>query len=358
MGYPVYKLIRAVNRQYPNNGFINYVDVREDMYDSDDPDKNKIIDEDLRDLINEAIQETYINIAVDEVYSFPTVRGQNQYVLPDDCDLRDIQEVTRTFWAAGCPIPPPHNGPTPEVWFLVTFYAGEGATGEMDPVPVQQGEKFTFPECEFIAPTGTQFMGWDMNGTSSDGGPIFQPGDEIEVQSDLTITAIYGVTLTIARADMETDQLEIHAKPVNGTEQIIRITSTNLTTYFIVKANRPLSDSYEHIKIYDYDDNTLLLTVDGDMLMNENKTVTINHYTVRFWQYYDDGAAETKMVGYEVTQYNTISSKVDVAEIQVAPRTGYTFLGWSLNGTTVISNSEIMNTKVSGEMSYKALFSS
>lgn len=191
MGYPVYKLIRAVNRQYPNNGFINYVDVREDMYDSDDPDKNKIIDEDLRDLINEAIQETYINIAVDEVYSFPTVPGQNQYVLPDDCDLRDIQEVTRTFWAAGCPIPPP-PGPMPEVWFLVTFYAGEGGTGEMDPVPVKQGDTFTFPECTFTGPTDTPFKGWDMNGTSRDGGPIFQPGDEIEVQSDLTITALWG----------------------------------------------------------------------------------------------------------------------------------------------------------------------
>ena len=101
MGYPVYKLIRAVNRQYPNNGFINYVDVREDSAN------DYIIDEDLRDLINEAIQETYINIARDEVFSFPTVPGQNQYALPEDCDLRDIQEVTRTFIGCRGPMMPP-----------------------------------------------------------------------------------------------------------------------------------------------------------------------------------------------------------------------------------------------------------
>jgi disulfide oxidoreductase YuzD len=93
MGYPVYKLLRAVNRQYPNNGFINYVDVNEDM-----PNENgekHIIDEDLRDLINEALNETYIHIAKDEVFTFPTVPGQREYVLPTDCDLRDIQEVVR-----------------------------------------------------------------------------------------------------------------------------------------------------------------------------------------------------------------------------------------------------------------------
>lgn len=73
MGYPVYKLLRAVNRQYPNNGFINYVDVTESIYDSEDEDKHRLIDEDVRDLINEALNETYIHIAKDEVFTFPTV---------------------------------------------------------------------------------------------------------------------------------------------------------------------------------------------------------------------------------------------------------------------------------------------
>ena len=119
MGYPIYKLLRAVNRQYPNNGFINYVDVREDTYDNTE---DQMIDEDLRDLINETIQEVYKDVAIDEVYSFPTVPGQNQYVLPEDCDLRDIQEVTRTYHGVRGPLPvPPPPGPGPSAGVLVTF---------------------------------------------------------------------------------------------------------------------------------------------------------------------------------------------------------------------------------------------
>lgn len=71
MGYPVYKLLRAVNRQYPNNNFINFVDVNEDM--PNEHGEKYLIDEDLRDLINEALNETYIHIARDEVFTFPTV---------------------------------------------------------------------------------------------------------------------------------------------------------------------------------------------------------------------------------------------------------------------------------------------
>jgi len=119
MMYPVYKLIRAVNRQYPNNGFINYVDVKDDTYKTyhtdifgnvvEDPESN-IIDEDLRDIINEALNDIYKDVALDEVYSFNTVPGQIEYSLPEDCDLRDIQEVTRTGFALNQrpvgPVPP------------------------------------------------------------------------------------------------------------------------------------------------------------------------------------------------------------------------------------------------------------
>ena len=104
MSYPVYKLLRQVNRQYPNNGFINYVDVNEDIY------PNMIVDEDMRDIINECLQEIYKDVALDEVFSFPTVPGQVEYALPEDCDLRDIQEVTRWGYNANHrplgPVPP------------------------------------------------------------------------------------------------------------------------------------------------------------------------------------------------------------------------------------------------------------
>lgn len=177
MGYPVYKLLRAINRQYPNNGFINYVDVNEET-------TNGIIDEDLRDLINEALQETYINIALDEVYSFPTVPGQKEYSLPEDCDLRDIQEVTRTFRGPCRPMPPP-PGPAPlPTIFTVTFYAN-GGTGTMEPIEAQFGEEITLPACTFAAPTGHEFDGYEIDGET------YAAGDTYVVNKDTTVTALW-----------------------------------------------------------------------------------------------------------------------------------------------------------------------
>ena len=136
--YPAYKLIRSINRQYPNNGFINAVSVDEETYrydDQGDPlpeERRDIIDEDVRDIINECLFEIYKDVAIEEVFSFPTVPGQNQYALPDDCDLRDVVEVTRTGgWGDFMPVgyvkpieeivegelpppdPPPEHGPYP-----------------------------------------------------------------------------------------------------------------------------------------------------------------------------------------------------------------------------------------------------
>lgn len=176
MSYPIYKLLRAVNRQYPNNGFINYVDVREDMYNHD------LIDEDLRDLINETIQEVYKDVAIDEVYSFPTVPGQNQYVLPEDCDLRDIQEVTRTYQGWRGPLCPP-PGPPPLTPVYTLFFDSNGGTGEMEPLECNIGESITLPECEFEPPEGKQFAAWEVNGT------IYYPGDTVQMEGDFIATA-------------------------------------------------------------------------------------------------------------------------------------------------------------------------
>ena len=184
MGYPIYKLLRAVNRQYPNNGFINYVDVREDMYDSYE---GQMIDEDLRDLINETIQEVYKDVAIDEVYSFPTVPGQNQYVLPEDCDLRDIQEVTRTYQGVRGPLcPPPGPPPMPTVYTM--FFEPNGGTGVMEPMECEIGETITLPECEFEPPEGKVFDYWIINGEPE---PHYHPGDEIEMQADFIASPVW-----------------------------------------------------------------------------------------------------------------------------------------------------------------------
>ena len=247
MGYPIYKLLRAVNRQYPNNGFINYVDVREDTYDD-------MIDEDLRDLINETIQEVYIDVALDEVYSFPTVPGQNQYVLPEDCDLRDIQEVTRTFVGIRGPLPTPPRpgpGPEPEPFDVVMYFDANGGTGTMEPVEVTFGTKYVLPECGFTAPEDKEFDCWVDNA-----GEEHQPRDEVFVYQDETFSAKwkdsgtghrYGVNFYNAVDDP--NYITFVYKPLNGVEESDDLyygQSRNLRT----GTNGTLGSSYEYIKAY------------------------------------------------------------------------------------------------------------
>ena len=85
--YQVYKLVRMINATYPNNGFINAIDV----------DIDTELSEDLIDVINEALHESYKEVELDEVYTFRTIPFQAEYSLPEDCDMSQIQEVTRSF---------------------------------------------------------------------------------------------------------------------------------------------------------------------------------------------------------------------------------------------------------------------
>jgi len=117
--YPAYKLIRSVNRQYPNNGFIDAVNVDEETYE------DVIIPEDFRDIINDCLLEIYRDVALEEIFSFPTVVGQNQYALPDDCDLRDVEEVVRV--GGPHPVHPPFIKPIEEII--------EGSSGDNPPPP-------------------------------------------------------------------------------------------------------------------------------------------------------------------------------------------------------------------------------
>ena len=273
MGYPIYKLLRAVNRQYPNNGFINYVDVREDMY-------NDMIDEDLRDLINETIQEVYIDVAIDEVYSFPTVPGQNQYVLPEDCDLRDIQEVTRTYGGIRGPLKPPCGpGPIPVPGFtaVATFDANRG-TGEMEPIEVAFGEKITLPECTFIGPNNKPFLYWSNSAHEK-----CYPGDEVEMYEDETYSAIWDdddpepvwdIVLTLRNATDDDKYITVEYKYLNSSPATANL-YYNQTRNFDIGANGTLGEVYEYIRVaYEGD---VFLTLDMSEVYTDNTVRNVEH---------------------------------------------------------------------------------
>jgi len=76
--------------------------------------------------------------------------------------------------------------PTPEL--PVTFNAG-GGKGEMETETILPGETFTLPECNFAPDGCKEFAGWTV--TNTRGGRVYQPGEEIVVNSGMTVTATW-----------------------------------------------------------------------------------------------------------------------------------------------------------------------
>ena len=69
--------------------------------------------------------------------------------------------------------------PEPEPVICTITFDANGGTGRMNPVTVEAGESYTLPECEFKAPAGKVFAGWDLG----------EPGDSITVTESTVITA-------------------------------------------------------------------------------------------------------------------------------------------------------------------------
>lgn len=278
MGYPVYKLIRAINRQYPNNGFISAVDVTEETNDG-------LIPEDFRDLLNETIQEIYHNIAIDEVYSFPTVPGQNEYALPEDCDLRDIQEVVRTYarkpfgvWGGPGPCPCPGGERT----FAIMFDANRG-TGEMEPVVVNQGTQYVLPACTFTPPTGKEFAGWGVDGSEYAEPPkIYDVGEAIDVNTDVTVSAIW----TDVQEPPEQTELKVTIVPEGGTGVLhVKLFTEELERVYELQDGQefelnhapygePLGNVYEVLEMYDSTGTTKIGDY-RDLVFYENTVIAV-----------------------------------------------------------------------------------
>ena len=76
-------------------------------------------------------------------------------------------------------------------FFTVTFEPGdEGADGAMASVRVAEDSAFTLPACRFEAPEGKVFKEWSVQ--IGNGNPFTKdPGEEITVTDDTTVTAVY-----------------------------------------------------------------------------------------------------------------------------------------------------------------------
>ncbi|MBQ9145946.1 MAG: InlB B-repeat-containing protein [Clostridia bacterium] len=72
--------------------------------------------------------------------------------------------------------------------FSVTYH-GNGASGYMAEETVEAGGTYTLKDCSFYTPDGTKFAGWAIG--SPDATPLKQPSEEITINADTTIYAVW-----------------------------------------------------------------------------------------------------------------------------------------------------------------------
>ncbi len=67
--------------------------------------------------------------------------------------------------------------------YTITLYHGDGSSGDAKTVTLAAGSRYVLPLCEFPIPGNKAFSGWNVNGS------LKLPGETIDVNTDLTITA-------------------------------------------------------------------------------------------------------------------------------------------------------------------------
>ena len=84
------------------------------------------------------------------------------------------------------------NKPIPSV--DVTFDAN-GGSGEMLNETVTKNSKYTLPSCEFTAPSGSEFLKWEVKVGAA--APVFKmPGDRIAASDSISVKAVWGKKIT------------------------------------------------------------------------------------------------------------------------------------------------------------------
>ena len=68
-------------------------------------------------------------------------------------------------------------------------YDGNDASGYMADDVVSVGDTYTLKNCDYTTPSGKKFVGWAIG--SKDATPIKQPGEEITINADTTIYAVW-----------------------------------------------------------------------------------------------------------------------------------------------------------------------
>lgn len=171
--YTVYQLMQKINTEYPNNGFV---------YDAEITPNTKI-HQGFIDYINSALARTEKFIMLDDIYEFPTIAGQSIYELPLNCELENIEEVTRMCGMTSVRLRWARDS---ERMYGMRYFNGYGNTIGLYPVPTQDGDKITI----FFKRTPR---------------PVKTVDDPIEIQDKWIDLLVYSVVADIASSGSNPD---------------------------------------------------------------------------------------------------------------------------------------------------------
>ena len=80
--------------------------------------------------------------------------------------------------------------------FIVTF-DGNGGTGSMEPVTVEEGNRYVLPACGFTAPDGQEFKAWEIGGVEYNAGDGYVVLGNTEIKALWKDSAVIPTTFTI-----------------------------------------------------------------------------------------------------------------------------------------------------------------
>ena len=114
-----------------------------------------------------------------------SIKDKAAHVYTDDADTTcDVCGYERT-------VTPP--APTE---FIVTF-DGNGGTGSMEPVTVEEGSRYVLPACGFTAPDGQEFKAWEIGGIEYNAGDGYVVLGNTEIKALWKDSAVIPTTFTI-----------------------------------------------------------------------------------------------------------------------------------------------------------------
>ena len=114
-----------------------------------------------------------------------SIKDKAAHVYTDDTDTTcDVCGYERT-------VTPP--APTE---FIVTF-DGNGGTGSMEPVTVEEGSRYVLPACGFTAPAGQEFKAWEIGDIEYNAGDDYVVLGNTEIKALWKDSAVIPTTFTI-----------------------------------------------------------------------------------------------------------------------------------------------------------------